>query len=147
MTQRAGRCTAVAAAPASVRGGAARLSKADYGKQANGVCRDGEAGRGAADPRVADVTSMPEVARWSACNARLCVCLRTIRPPKQDRSEIAKWIALVDQTIDQAEVSAKSQRDGDIQRAVTANANGAALDRRADELAQAYGHGCASRPP
>lgn len=65
--------------------------------------------------------------------------LRAIRPPKLDRSEIAKWIALVDQTIDQAELSAASQQDGDFQRATTANVNGAALDLRADELARAYG--------
>ncbi len=59
--------------------------------------------------------------------------------PKADKAEIEKWIAIVDQTIDQAEVSAESQRDGDIARALTANINGAALDRRADDLARRYG--------
>jgi hypothetical protein len=45
----------------------------------------------------------------------------------------------VDQTIDQAEMSAKSQQDGDIPRAVTANVNGAALDARADQIARSFG--------
>ena len=75
---------------------------------------------------------MPSSAKHSAR-------LRALQPPKKDRTEIAKWIALVDQTIDQAEVSAESQRDGDIPRALTANINGAALDRRADDLARSYG--------
>jgi hypothetical protein len=52
---------------------------------------------------------------------------------------VTKWIALVDQTIDQAEVSAESQRKGNIARALTANVNGAAPDRRADDLARGYG--------
>lgn len=65
--------------------------------------------------------------------------LRALQPPKRDRSQITEWIALVDQTIDQADVSAEAQRNGDIARALTANINGAALDRRADELARNYG--------
>jgi hypothetical protein len=65
--------------------------------------------------------------------------LRAIKPPKQDRAQISRWIALVDQTIDQADVSARAQKDDDIPRAITANANGTALDRRADEIARAYG--------
>ena len=42
--------------------------------------------------------------------------LHAIKPPKPDRTEIAKWVALVDQTIDQADLSAAAQKDGEIQR-------------------------------
>jgi hypothetical protein len=83
---------------------------------------------------------MPQAAAQVVAVQRQALArLRAIRPPKEDRNEVARWIALVDQTIDQAEVSAQSQRDGDIARALTANVNGAALDQRADELAEAFG--------
>jgi hypothetical protein len=110
-------------------------------RKANAVCRDGAAKISLLRiPGRADVASMPETAAdVVAVQRKALERLRALQPPKKDRSEIVKWIALVDQTIDQAEVSAKSQRHGDIPRALTANVNGAALDRRADDVARSYG--------
>lgn len=132
---------AVVALVVAACGGAGGTSKADYVKQANAVCRD--AAKQVAALRIpsrADVTAMPKAAaRVVAVQRRALDQLRAIKPPKPDRTEIAKWVALVDQTIDQADLSAAAQKDGEIQRAITANANGSALDRRADEIARAYG--------
>lgn len=110
-------------------------------RKANAVCRDGAAKISLLRiPGRADVTSMPATAaNVVAVQRKALARLRVLQPPKKDRSEITQWIALVDQTIDQADVSAEAQRHGDIARALTANINGAALDRRADDLARRYG--------
>jgi hypothetical protein len=122
-------------------GGDGGPTHAEFVRQANRVC--GNAAAKISTLRIpgrADVSSMPQAAAGVvAVQREYLERLRAIKAPKEDRTEIAKWIALVDQTIDQAEVSAESQLDGDISRAVTANLNGAALDRRADDLAEAYG--------
>lgn len=121
--------------------GGGGTTKADYVKAANAVCR-GAATQVAAVriPGRADVASMPHAAASVvAIQRRALNHLKTIKPPKQDRARITAWLALVDQTIDQAELSAKAQKDGDIPRAIEANTNGAALDHRADDTARAYG--------
>jgi hypothetical protein len=122
-------------------GGGGGLSKAEYIARANGICRAAAKQVAALDaPGQSDVAQLPKVAgEVVAVQRKALDRLKAIKAPKEDRTEIAKWIALVDQTIDQAEVSAKSQRSGDITRAMAANLNGAALDKRADELARAYG--------
>jgi hypothetical protein len=121
-------------------GGGGGLSKADYVEQANAVCRQAAKKVAALDAAASDVEDLPKVAGEVVAVQRTALDrLKAIKAPKEDRSEIAKWIALVDQTIDQAEVSARSQRSGDITRAIAANTNGAALDRRADQLARSYG--------
>jgi hypothetical protein len=133
-------------------GGGGGLSKADYVRQANTVCRDAARKVAALDaPGQSDVEQLPKVAvQVVAAQRKALDRLKAIKAPKDDRTQIAKWIALVDQTIDQAEVSAEAQRSGDITRAMAANLNGATLDRRADQLARAYGlRGCmrAATPP
>ncbi len=132
---------AVVALLVAACGAGGGASKADYVKQANAVCRD--AAKQVAALRIpgrADVTAMPKAAaEVVAVQRRALDRLRAIKPPKADRARIAKWVALVDQTIDQADLSAAAQKHGDIQRAITANANGSALDRRADEIARGYG--------
>jgi hypothetical protein len=122
-------------------GGGGGATKADYVRRANAVCRD--AAKQVAELTTASRENVRDTAKAAAkvveAQRAALERIRAIKPPKQDRAEIAKWIALVDQTIDQAELSARSQKYGDITRAVTANVNGAALDRRADELAREYG--------
>jgi hypothetical protein len=122
-------------------GGSSGMTKADYVKQANRVCHDAATSVAALKlPDTNDVTTIPVAAKKVVAAQRKALeRLQAIKPPKKDRPEINKWIALIDQTIDQAEVSAQSQEDGDIQRAITANVNGAALDARADELARKFG--------
>jgi hypothetical protein len=122
-------------------GGDEGPTRAQYARQANRVCRNAAVKISTLRiPGRADVTNMPQAAtEVVAVQREYLERLRAIEIPKDDRTGIVKWIALVDQTIDQAEVSARSQLDGDIPRAATANLNGAALDRRADDLAQAYG--------
>ncbi len=122
-------------------GGGGGMTKADYVQQANRVCHDAAASVAALKlPDTNDVTTIPKAAKAVVAAQRKALDrLRAIQPPKANRPEINTWIALIDQTIDQAEVSAQSQEDGDIQRANTANANGAALDARADQIAKAFG--------
>jgi len=136
-------CSAVAllALAAACSGGGGGPTKAEFVRNANAVCRQSAAKISVLRiPGRADVASMPAIAADVVAVQRKALDrLRALPEPKQDRSEITKWIALVDQTIDQAEVSAESQRKGNIARALTANVNGAALDRRADDLARSYG--------
>jgi hypothetical protein len=122
-------------------GGGGGLSKADYVVRANAICREAAKQITALDaPGQTNVAQLPRVAvEVVAVQRKALDRLKAIKAPKEDRSQIAKWIALVDQTIDQAEASAESQRSGDITRAMAANVNGAALDKRADQLARAYG--------
>lgn len=122
-------------------GGGGGPTRAEYVRQANAVCRDAAKQVAALKiPGSEDVNDVPKAAGEVVEVQRAALDrIRKLKAPKRDRPELAKWIALVDQTIDQAEVSAQSQKDGDITRAITANANGAALDRRADELARQYG--------
>lgn len=126
---------------AACSGGGSGATKAEFVQKANAVCRDGAAKISLLRiPGRADVASMPATAaNVVAVQRKALARLRALQPPKKDRSKITEWIALVDQTIDQADVSAEAQRNGDIARALTANINGAALDRRADELARNYG--------
>ena len=129
------------AMPAACSGGSSGPTRVEFVRQANRVCRNAAAEVSKLRiPGRADVGSMPQAAsEVVAVQRRYLARLRAIERPKEDRTQIAQWLALVDQTIDQAEVSAQSQSDGDIARAVTANLNGAALDRRADERARALG--------
>jgi hypothetical protein len=121
-------------------GGGGGVTKADYVKKANAVCHGAAKDFAALDIPNGDISNLPKAAAQIVALQRKALDeLEKIKPPKADRPKIAKWIALVDQTIDQAELSAKSQKDGDIPRAVTANSNGAELDARADDLARAYG--------
>ena len=122
-------------------GGSSGMTKADYVKQANRVCHDAATAVAALKlSDTSDVTTIPKAAKKIVVAERAALKrLKAIRPPKEDRPEINKWVALIDQTIDQAELSAEFQQDGVIQRAVTANDNGAALDARADQIAKAFG--------
>jgi hypothetical protein len=122
-------------------GGSSGPTKAEFVRKANAVCRDGAAKIARLKiPARADVTNMPAAAAdVVAVQRRSLARLRALAVPKRDKAQVEKWIAIVDQTIDQAQVSAQSQRDGDIARALAANLNGAALDRRADDLARRYG--------
>jgi hypothetical protein len=110
-------------------------------REANSVCRNAAKQVAALElPAGADVADVPEAAMAVVKVQRAALeRIRAIEVPAPDEAEIARWIALVDQTIDQAEVSAESQRDGDLNRAVAANVNGAALDHRADQLARRFG--------
>ncbi len=122
-------------------GGSDGPTEAEFVRQANAVCRDGAAKVSLVRiPGRADVTSMPQAAaQVVAIQRHELDRLRALTAPKKDRTAVESWIALVDQTLDQADLSARAQRDGDISRALRANLNGAALDRRADELAHRYG--------
>lgn len=126
---------------AACTGGDDGPTRAEFVHRANAVCRDGATRISLLRiPGRADVASMPQAAAGVVTVQRKALArLRAIEVPKQDRSQVARWIALVDQTIDQAELSAEAQREGDITRAAIANVNGAALDRRADRLARNYG--------
>jgi len=117
------------------------VTRADYVRNADRICRD--AALQVARLRIpgrADVGSMPKAAAEVVAIQRAALArLQRLKVPKHDRAQIARWVALVDQTLDQAEFSATAQRQGDIARALVADTNGAALDQRADEIARRYG--------
>jgi uncharacterized lipoprotein len=122
-------------------GGGGGMTRADYVKRANSICLD--AAKDVQALKIPTRDQLQDIPKAAASIVKVeretLDRLKSIRPPKQDRPEITRWVALVDQTIDQAEMSARSQRDGDIRRALTANLNGAALDQRADQIARSFG--------
>lgn len=122
-------------------GGGGGLTRVEYVRRANAVCRD--AGHAVADlqvPRTADGDALAAAsAAVVEIQRRALEGLRSLPEPAPDRAALNRWLALVDQTLDQSDASVRAQRSGDVQAALTANANGEALDRRADELARRFG--------
>jgi hypothetical protein len=61
--------------------------------------------------------------------------LRELEPPKAERSAIVRWLALIDQLLDEADLMVVQLRRGDHGGASDSAARVAALDARSGELA------------
>jgi hypothetical protein len=132
---------ACAVVGAGCGGGSGELSRAEYVRAANRVCRAAstrvQAVR-APDPGDPDAVGRAG-SRVVQIQRRALTQLEALKPPAADRAGLVKWIALVDQTLDQARASVRAQRAGDNAAAVTANQHGTMLDARADQIAGRYG--------
>jgi hypothetical protein len=122
-------------------GGSDELTKAEFRREANRVCRASATRiRAVESPDPADAAAIARAgSRVVAIQRRALEELRDLEPPKDMEAQVTKWLALVDQTLDQARASVRAQREGDTAAAVTANGHGATLDARADEIASRYG--------
>lgn len=122
-------------------GGGGELTRVEYVRRANAVCSHaGQAVKDLQVPRAADGDALVSAsAAVVAIQRRALERLRGISAPAADRAAMTRWLALVDQTLGQSDASVRAQRSGDVQAALAANANGEALDRRADDLARRYG--------
>jgi hypothetical protein len=128
---------------AACGGGSGDLTKAEYVRAANRVCREAAAQvRALKAPDPGDSVAVARAgARVVAIQRTALTELEQLRPPGADRARITEWTALVDQTLDQATAAVAALRSGDTAAAVTANQHGATLDERADEIARRYGIG------
>lgn len=143
---------ALAVVPAACGGGKSTLTRAQYIRQADAICRKAAkqvqrvaAPEGSSEAELASAAAKIVAAQRAALDE-----LEALSAPSEPAETVPKWIALVDQTLDQADASVRAQRKGDVAAAVRANTNGEVLDGRADELARGYGmHVCvsAAAPP
>jgi len=122
-------------------GGDGSLTRAEYTREANHICRAAAAQvRTVKPPDPADPAAVARAgAHVVAIQRRALVRLRGLRPPDADEPQLVRWVALVDQTLDQADASVAAQRKDDAGAAITANQHGAMLDARADQIARRYG--------
>lgn len=65
--------------------------------------------------------------------------LRRLRPPRADRPVIERWLALVDQTLDEGDAVVRATRAEDQQAIDAASQRANELDARAREIATHYG--------
>lgn len=130
-----------ALAASACGGGSDELTKSEFRREANRICRASAARiRAVESPDPADPDDIARAGRRIvAIQRRALEELRDLKPPKDAQERVTKWLALVDQTLDQATASVRAQREGDTAAAVTANSHGATLDARADEIAAGYG--------
>ncbi len=122
-------------------GGGGSMSKAEYVRAANRVCREAATQvKRVKAPDPGDPVSVASAgARVVGIQRSALSDLKALDPPTAAKAEMTKWVALVDQTLDQADASIQAQRDGDAAAATTANQHGMTLGGRADEIARAYG--------
>ncbi|MBM3674299.1 MAG: hypothetical protein FJW88_04980 [Actinobacteria bacterium] len=117
------------------------LTHAELRAQADRACR--RAARAVQEVGAPDPSDLDAAAKASrrvvSIQRRALVTLRRLEPPTDDEARYARWIALVDQTLDQAEASVEAQAAGDLGVADQANENGRLLDARADEIASELG--------
>ena len=139
--RRVGALGVLIATVAACGGGGGELTRVEYVRRANAVCRDAaQAVEDLRVPRTADGDALVSAsAAVVQIQRRALERLRELSAPTADRAALTRWLALVDQTLDQSDASVRAQRSGDVQAALTANANGEVLDRQADELARRYG--------
>lgn len=126
------------------------VTHAEYVRAAAGLCRHAArevAAVPAPDP--GDPRSVAKAASMTiAAQRRALAGLRRLPTPSAERDQLVRWLALVDQTLDEDDRSTRAQSDGDLAAATEANANGRLLAQRAASLAKAVGLAdCAPPPP
>ena len=126
---------------AACGGGSSSVTRREYIHRADAVCREAakqvlrvSAPKGSSESEIGRAA-----ARIVAAQRRALAELKALPEPSEPSGTVTKWIALVDQTLDQADASVRAQQRGDVTTALRANQHGAVLDGRADELARGYG--------
>lgn len=119
-------------------GGDGPLSHHAHAREASELCRR--------ESRVADGTDLPSLDRpEEAARAieravqrqrTVLADLRELAPPKVEEGAIERWLALIDQMLDEADLMVRQLRRGDHAAASDTAARVAALDARSAELAR-----------
>jgi hypothetical protein len=119
-------------------GGGGQLSHHAHAREASELCRR--------QTRHAHATDLPNLDRpHDAARAieraverqRVVLAeLRDLDPPNVERSAIVRWLALIDQLLDEADLMVQQLRRGDHGAASETAARVAALDARGSELAR-----------
>ncbi|HEX2738115.1 MAG TPA: hypothetical protein VHP57_08270, partial [Acidimicrobiia bacterium] len=132
---------AIALLAACSGGGSGRLSKPEYVRRAEAICRRLNKKAGAVpEPDQHEPTSQAKAIGEIAKIQRAGVDeLRRLRPPEADQATIDKWLGLVDQTIDQLQAVRAALKAGDGVTITRADDKGRALSAQADKIARGYG--------
>lgn len=125
---------------AAYSGSSVGMSKVDYIRRAGAVCRvasdsarNVKADSSSADAVAATIGKLVTIERSAVRQ------IRALRPPRGDEHTLGQWLGLVDQTLDQLDVSRRAAAAGDAQGAAAANARSADLQQQADAVAVRYG--------
>ncbi len=65
--------------------------------------------------------------------------LRAITAPDVDAANVDRWLGMIDQTLNQSEISVRAQTSGNLEAARQANENGQLLNERASHVATQLG--------
>jgi hypothetical protein len=132
-------------AVAGCGGGNDRLTAPQYSRAASELCRRGN--RAVAQIEIPPLTDSPDAASGASKAAshamvRIVVVqratiddLRDVRPPERFTGTVQKWIALLDQGVDELEVMSARLRAGHTDEALVYGAKATTLLDRARELA------------
>jgi len=126
-------CCGLVLALAGCGGGTGRLSAPDYAREASELCRRGN--RAVARVEMPPLRAVHDAAR---AMARIVVVqrgtiddLREVRPPEALSDTVQKWIALLDQAVDELELMGTRLRAGDVDEALEYGAKATTLLDRA----------------
>jgi hypothetical protein len=117
-------------------GGDERLTAAEYARAASGVCA--QANRGVLSVATSE-TSLDGgfgrvLRRAVALHRRSIDDLRNLRPPERLAGTVQRWIALLDQGVDELELMSEHLRQGRVADAAAYGDKAASLLDRAEEL-------------
>jgi hypothetical protein len=134
--------TAVVTLLAACGGGSSsRLSKPEYVRFADAICRQANKKAGAVPAPDQHESTAQETAigKIIVIQRAAVVDLRHLAPPAADKTTVGKWLGLVSQTVDQMQAVRTALQAGDSAGVTAANARGRALNDQADQIARGYG--------
>lgn len=112
------------------------VTRVEFGREASRVCRHSNARA----RQISASTSGHDASKRRVDVQRAALAdLRDLEPPRADRGDVEKWLAVVDQMLDEAERAQSALASGDPVVAASASERAAALDGRARQLGQALG--------
>ena len=121
-------------------GGDADLTRAGYAREASRICRE-------ATTRTADL-DVPRLEQTKAATRVIgtivdvhrgeLAALTELDGPKRDRGQLERWLATIDQALDEAELAREKLRAGDLGAATAAATRATTLGSYSEELARAY---------
>jgi hypothetical protein len=129
-------------------GGEGPLTKREYRHEASAICRRGNARvqRIEVAPLVEGRSAAKGISRVVDTQRESLSDLRDIKPPKNDVVTIERWLAVVDQLLDEADAVRAALLSSDQPRAHETAGRALVLDQRAGVLARRYGiHPCRVR--
>lgn len=122
-------------------GGDGPLTAREFRRDASRICRRGNARVQRVQVASIDdgVSAARGLQRVVDLERALVRTLRTLDPPKRDAMAVEKWLAVIDQLVDQAEQAQAAVEAGDAARARVSAGRALLLDERARALADRYG--------
>lgn len=118
-----------------------RLSKDEFLRRANAICKQSSAATAAiAPPSLADPVAVERaIGEVVRIQRRALRNLRKLEPPARDEPGVEEWLHNIELTVDQMDAVRAALRDGDLAAVNAANAKGDERNEAAEEFADAYG--------